>query len=163
MTVKKPEIIKRLEGNPGQRKIVPDLVVQGNPTPPDYLSKEQLDRWRDIVAALPDKLLKTADNAILERMAVAWATFREAARAINKMGLLVKDADGRPMRNPLLVVKNAAAAEMQDCGNGLGLSPLARTRISNPDDFEDDPLELLLGPNGKAWGSEKIVPIRKPK
>jgi P27 family predicted phage terminase small subunit len=104
-------------------------------------------------------LLSRADEQALERMAVAWAAFRAASILINKAGLLTRGANGEPVRNPLLLVQATAAGEMHACGMVLGLSPLARTRLTAPDEQEADPLSVLLGPHGKAWGDERI-PIK---
>ena len=89
-------------------------------------------------------------------MSVAWASFRQACVLINQSGLLTRGQHGEPVYNPLLRVRAAAAAEMQVCGQVLGLSPLARTRLTAPEAEDTDPLTVLLGPHGKAWGSEHI-------
>ena len=105
---------------------------------------------------MPVDLLKRADTQVLERMAVAWAQFREATILISKGGLLTRrPTDGASIRNPLLAVSNMAAAEMHACGAALGLSPVARTRITTPERVDEDPLRVLMGPNGKAW-SERV-------
>lgn len=157
MSTKKPAAIRILEGNPGKRAIpkheVPNI---GQPEPPAHLTAEQLDRWQDIVGSLPVELLSRADVQALERMSVAWAAFRQASVLINQSGLLTRGQRGEPVYNPLLRVRAAAAEEMQQCGMQLGLSPLARTRLTAPDQEDTDPLTVLLGPHGKAWGDERI-------
>ena len=90
-------------------------------------------------------------------MAVAWATFRlQTTILINQSGLLTRGQRGEPVYNPLLRVRTAATEEMHACGQVLGLSPLARSRLTAPDQEDTDPLSVLLGPHGKAWGSEHI-------
>jgi P27 family predicted phage terminase small subunit len=120
----------------------------GRPEPPGYLTAEQLDRWHDIVGALPAELLTRADEQCLERMAVAWSTYRQACTLINQSGLLTRGQNGEPTYNPLHRVRSAAAAEMESCGMLLGLSPLARTRLTAPEQDDTDPLSVLLGPHG---------------
>ena len=155
---KKPAVIRELEGNRSRTPIPREISPPGRPEPPIGLTEAQLERWHDIVGSLPVELLSRADNQVLERMAIAWTAFREVNAAINKSGLLVKGIHGEPVRNPLLSVRRQATQEMQDCGNLLGLSPLARTRLTAPDQEDTDPLALLLGPHGKAWGDERIPP-----
>jgi P27 family predicted phage terminase small subunit len=147
MTAKKPAAIRRLEGNPGKRPI-PDneLAGIGYPEPPAHLTAEQLARWHAVVGSLPTGLLSMADVQVLERMAVAWATFRQACGLINQSGPLIRGQHGELVYNPLLRVRSAAAEEMQQCGLALGLSPLARTRLVAPEQQDADPLTLLLGP-----------------
>jgi P27 family predicted phage terminase small subunit len=153
---KKPTVIRKLEGNPGKRRMTEDLAAIGYPEPPAHLTAEQLDRWQDIVAALPVELLSRADNQVLARMAVAWATFIQTCTLINQAGLLTRGQNNEPVRNPLIAVRKLAVAEMEVCGNALGLSPLARTRLTAPNKEDSDPLSVLLGPHGKAWGDERI-------
>ena len=69
---------------------------------------------------------------------------------------MTRGQNGEVVKNPLLIVRRQATQEMQDCGNALGLSPLARTRLTAPEQEDTDPLTVLLGPHGKAWGDERI-------
>ena len=157
MNPKKPAIIRKLEGNPGKRPIPKDeLTGVGDPVPPEHLSEAQLALWHHIVRSLPIGLLSQADEQCLERMAVAWATYRETSKLINQAGLITRGQSGEPVRNPLLLIRQHAAGEMSDCAMVLGLSPLARTRLTAPETASDEPLSILLGPQGKAWGSEHI-------
>jgi P27 family predicted phage terminase small subunit len=157
MSTKKPAAIRKLEGNPGKRAIPREIEPIGIPEAPAHLTPEQRDRWQDIVSSLPIELLTRADNQVLARMAVAWATFIQTTVAINQAGLLTRGQHGEAVRNPLHAVRKLAVAEMEVCGNALGLSPLARTRLTAQENAEDnDPLSVLLGPHGKAWGDEHI-------
>jgi P27 family predicted phage terminase small subunit len=158
---KKPALIRALEGNRGKRPMpTNELVGVGAPQPPAHLTEDQRARWQDVVASLPEGLLSRADEQVLERMAVAWAAFRQACMTITQAGLITRGANGEPVRNPLLIVRASAATEMNACGMLLGLSPLARVRLSSPERVDDDPLELLLGPQKKPWGHESIPVTR---
>jgi len=55
------------------------------------------------------------------------------------------------VRNARLIAQRQAAAEMDKCGNALGLSPAARSRIVSPEAFDDDPLAMLLA---SGWGRD---------
>ena len=149
--------IKRLEGN--RRKIGRDHLPEepqgiGRPRLPTHLSQDERRLWADVVGSLPVSLLTQADEAILERFAVAWATFREAHRLIKSTGLMIQSVVG-PVRNPLLVVRNNAAREMHLAGSEIGLSPVARSRMISAGHEDDDPLALLLGDDGEdgAWAT----------
>jgi P27 family predicted phage terminase small subunit len=139
-----------MEGNRSNSPIPKEIVAIGTPQPPAHLTAEQLERWHDIVGSLPSELLTSADVQCIERMAVAWATFRQTCTLINKAGLLTRGQNGEPVYNPLLRVRSASTEEMQQCGMLLGLSPLARTRLTGQEKEDADPLSVLLGPRGDA-------------
>ena len=139
---KKPASIRKLEGNRGHRPIPQEIATVGRPEPPTWLTQKQRDRWDEIVASLLH--LTAADQQVCERMAVAWATFRQTCQLINQSSLLTRGRDDEPVRNPLLSVRRQAAQEMETCGMALGLSPLARMRLTAPDQDEDDLLSRLL-------------------
>ena len=104
---------------------------------------------------MPEGILTRADNQVLERMAIAWALHREAARLIREGAVLVKGHDSRPTKNPALTIMRQASQEMELCGTALGLTPYARTRLKAPPEPEDDdPLALLLRENGRTWRNE---------
>jgi P27 family predicted phage terminase small subunit len=152
---RKPAAIRELEGNRSRTAIPKEIAPAGQPTPPIGLTAEQLDRWQDIVSSLPVEVLSRADHQVIERMAVAWATFRQTTALINQAGLLTRGQNNEPVRNPLLAVRKLATTEMEACGQALGLSPLARTRLVAPEQENVDPLTVLLGPHGKAWSDER--------
>jgi P27 family predicted phage terminase small subunit len=147
---RKPAIVRRLEGNRSGTPIPKEIVAIGTPQPPEHLTAEQLDRWHDIVGSLPAELLTRADMQVLERMSVAWATFRETCGLINRSGFTVRGQNGEQVLNPVLRVRSAATEEMQQCGMLLGLSPLARTRLTAQEKEDADPLTVLLGPQRDA-------------
>ena len=60
---------------------------------------------------MPAGHLTAVDVSTIERMAVAWATFRETTLALAHM-TLVRGRDGNVVRNPLLMVRKQAAEEM---------------------------------------------------
>ena len=96
---RKPAVIRKREGNPGKRPIPNEIAGRGKPRCPDHLSDDQKRCWQAVVRALPEGILTSADNQVLERMAVAWALHREAARLIREGAVLVKGHDSRPAKN----------------------------------------------------------------
>lgn len=149
---RKPATIRTLEGNRSRTPIPREVEPIGRPACPADLSADEQARWHAVVRSLPDGLLTAADDQVLERMAVAWSSYREASASIKQTGTLVRGALGNAVRNPLLMVRKQAAEEMETCGQALGLSPAARTRLAAmPGPESEDPLAVLLGPEGKAW------------
>jgi P27 family predicted phage terminase small subunit len=159
---KKPTQIKILEGNRGKfakASLKPDPRGIGQPRMAAHLTKKERELWQDVVASLPVGLLSRADEQALERMAVAWAEYRDAKETIRKTGKLVHSPQG-PVRNPLFVIRNQAERAMHQAGEVLGLSPVARARLSAPDTANDDPMALLLGPDGDPNGAWSTLPPR---
>ena len=126
---RKPAVIRQLEGNPGKRPIPNEIAGCGKPRCPDDLSDDQKRCWQAVVRSVPEGILTRADNQVLERMAIAWALHREAARLIREGAVLVKGHDSRPTKNPALTIMRQASQEMELCGTALGLTPYARTRL----------------------------------
>jgi P27 family predicted phage terminase small subunit len=151
---RKPAVIRQLEGNRGKRPIPNEIAGRGKPRCPDDLSDDQKRCWQAVVRSVPEGILTSADNQVLERMAIAWALHREAARLIREGAVLVKGHDSRPTKNPALTIMRQASQEMELCGTALGLTPYARTRLQAPEAEDDDPLALLLGEPGRSWMTE---------
>jgi len=157
MPAPKPAALKLREGNRGHRRIrTNELKGRGKPRCPGHLTDLEKACWRSVVASLPPDTLTAADEQILERMATAWAQFRAACEGLRKSSTIVRGDRGQAVRSPLLIVKNQAAQEMNSCGIQLGLSPLSRTRLSEVDPIDDDPLAILLGTDGK-WSDDTLA------
>jgi P27 family predicted phage terminase small subunit len=137
---RKPASIRIMEGNRGHRPIPPEIICHGRPEPPAYLTPEQLARWNEVVASLPDGLLTAADISVLERMSVAWATFRQITAELTPDNLVDEETG---VRNPLLAVLRQATQEMDRCSMCLGLSPAARTKLLAPPEPADYLTELM--------------------
>jgi P27 family predicted phage terminase small subunit len=138
-----------MEGNRGKRKL--DLDREPQPLgeigePPDHLTEDQAEMWREVVRSMPIALLTSADRGSLERYAVAYAAFRGATKLINQSGLIIKGRHGNPVKNPAMVALWQASHDMARAGNELGLSPQARARITMPEGADADPfLQIING------------------
>jgi P27 family predicted phage terminase small subunit len=114
------------------------------PACPAWLSKEAKAEWRRQVKALVAMgVVAKCDRALLAVYCEAWGEFVQAAEAIGKSGLLIKDPDGDKLRrNPLLTVRDHAAERLLKLAAQFGFSPAARTRVQavaggrKPDAFE---------------------------
>ena len=148
---RKPAKIREIEGNRSRTPIPKEVNGRGLPQPPKTLNKAELELWHHVCESLPLGLLTSADEAALERMAVSWARWRACQANIRKNGLMMMrtvTVGRNKVRvervNPMVELQQKAAREMHSCGEILGLSPVARTRLSADPTGEADPLELLL-------------------
>lgn len=142
---RKPAAIREMEGNRGHRPIPNEVKAFGKPKLPENFTEAEREVWNDLVRTIPKRILTEADQQVMERMSIAWASYRQLSALIRQSGPLAKGATGSPILNPLWRARALAAHEMHKCGEQLGLSPIARTRLTEPSKDEDDPLEQLLG------------------
>ena len=160
----KPSVIKIAEGNRSKvatDKLGHDLQAKGFPRLPEHLSSAEKRIWLDVIGALPVSLLSRADENVLERFAVNYARWRDIQKTIVKSGLLIGSPQG-PIRNPLLVVQDKSERAMHAAGEVLGLSPVSRARLANPQNTgEEDPMSLLLGEDGDPSGAWATPPKGK--
>ncbi len=141
----KPDILKKLAGNPGKRKLKNLGKVRSEiPDRPAHLNAEAVAEWDRIAPLLAQMgLLSNLDRANLAAYCLAWSRWVEAEKELEKGGTVVKSPNGYPIQNPYLAVANQAAKQMQSLGSEFGLSPSARSRLDvqsqsqERDDFSD--------------------------
>ena len=141
---RKPAAVREVEGNRSKRPIPDEPKGVGRPMAPEGLRPEEREVFYKTVRAMPDGIYSAADEAALEAFARYLVEYRSCCRQIAETGLLVRGADG-PEIHPLIPIRDTAARMINKLGESLGLSPVARTRLTAPDAFKDDPLALLLG------------------
>src|SRR5262249_2457136 len=139
-----PSYLKLLKGNPGRRPIKanPEPEVSPKiPSPPEFLSPIAKDEWWRIAGELHRlQLLTPFDVAMFSVYCQSYADWIEAGRQLaiagvadpETQGLLIKGSHKQLMPNPLLRVAAGAADRMMNVATQLGLTPLARSRISIP-------------------------------
>lgn len=156
---RKPGTIRRLEGNRRKTEIPNEAIGVGVPVCNPDLGQDEQKFWWAVVDSLPAGLLTRADEQGLERMAIAWARMWSCTLKIREIGMMVRGPNGTPVRNPLLIVERQAREEMHRAGEVLGLSPVARARITAPDKVGEDPTEQLLGGiEDGAWSN--VIPLQ---
>ena len=166
----KPALIRQLEGNRSKSKIPDTVHGLGDPVCNPDLTPDEQRFWFAIVDSLPGGLLTRADEQALERAAIAWARMWECRKKINERGLTINGQNG-PVRNPLVMIERDSREELHRAGEVLGLSPVARSRITAPDSTgSQDPTELLMaGVEAGAWSgisdtqSSSVVPFPRRK
>ena len=160
----KPAQVREIEGNRSKRDIPAVPEPTGMPKPAPALTAEEKGMFRDLVTSMPDGVYSQADSPTLERFVRAWARYRKCQREIDRNGLLITKTPSSKVliRNPYLNLQREASDEMHRCSTELGLSPVARMRISAPKNVDTDPLELLL--DGRQDGAYYTpAPVRRKK
>jgi P27 family predicted phage terminase small subunit len=102
----------------------------------DALALEEWGRTAPLLVGMG--LLRNLDRAVFAAYCVSSARFVRAEQVLGEMakrdklsgGLLTRSAAGHVMKNPALHISRAAAATMMLCAQQLGMTPLARSRIS---------------------------------
>jgi P27 family predicted phage terminase small subunit len=137
-----PFQVRLLRGNPGKRPMRPEprpAIEPKCPDPPAFLSPYAQDEWWRVAPELHVLgLLTSVDVACLAAYCAAYATWREAAEALEKSaardeqwhGLLIKGVDGNVRRNPLVKIAADAAEDMLRFAGEFALTPVARSRLA---------------------------------
>ena len=130
----KPTALKKLQGNPGKRKLnddEPKFTELMGAEPPEWLNDLATTMWQTIMPELiANKILTVADLHNVESFCMAYARWREAEAAVNEHGILVMSAMGSLSKNPALTAINEAKKQMVQFGSLLGLDPSSRARLT---------------------------------
>ena len=127
----KPTALKRLEGNPGGRKLN-DLepIPEGDLCEvPDWFNEDQAKVWRYAIANMPAGVLKRIDYSILTIWVTAECMHREALLKVGASSMVVKTKDNNAIQNPYLSIANRQAQIMLKAASELGFSPSARPKL----------------------------------
>jgi len=157
----KPAELKRIEGNPGKRRLPRVLIEEGVGSPrgamrkggvpnaplcPAWLNPSAKSEWHRVAPVLKRLgILHTTDRAALAGYCQAWARWRQAEKGLD-VGLIIRTEHGAA-QNP-----NAAVAVryLEICRKfcvEFGMTPSSRGRMLIGDkekDATEDPLEAIL-------------------
>ena len=145
----KPTKLKKLEGNPGKRKLNMHEPDAGNEEPncPTWLLPEVKREWR----RLSNKLnlmgvLTEADRATFAAYCQAYARWWEANKHIEKEGSVFYTPKGYQQQSPWVGIANTNHKLMMQAAAEFGLTPSARSRLVAGTDIHDekDDMENLL-------------------
>lgn len=128
----KPTILKIREGNPGCRPLNDrePIPPAGAPEPPEWLDELAMKEWDRITPVLADmELLTPADHAALEAYCTVYSRWARCEQQVQQTGTIIKALNGRPMKNPYLLVANEAFEMMRKLIIEFGLTPSSRSRI----------------------------------
>jgi P27 family predicted phage terminase small subunit len=163
----KPATVKALEGNRSKvsRAKLEALVERepkgrGKPKPPPHLSAEEQEEFRHVLDTAPAAILTGADQTLLENYCVAVCVAREAHGELQATGKLVQGNRGQVV-NPFWRLWRQSVELSRMMGSELGLSPASRARIQVEPEKSDDPMALLLGPDGDPNGAWLTLKTRQ--
>jgi P27 family predicted phage terminase small subunit len=142
----KPTELKRLEGNPGKRRLnknepQPDPTV---PKCPWWFNYEARKEWERITPELHRLgLLTLIDHAALEGYCIAYAMLVQAAKDILGDGIIYNYHDTKSLK--MKRVKKPEVAVVRDSLNQIrlfcaefGLTPSSRGRMTLPSEGKDE-------------------------
>jgi P27 family predicted phage terminase small subunit len=144
----KPTALKVLEGNRGKRPLntrepKPAPVV---PSCPSWLMLEAKREWRRISKELERLgLLTKVDRAVLAGYCQEWARWKQAEEVIDAQGLTFTTPNGYVQVRPEVAAAHKSLQLMNMFGSQLGLSPVARTRLSTEPEAAGDVFDELMG------------------
>ena len=147
----KPTAVKKLEGNPGKRKLNKKELVpaKGMPECPDWLHPEAKAEWERLCEKLSDMgVLTEIDMAAFAAYCQSFARWKEAQEHINSEGATYETENGMQRPNPYVAICNTEQRLMMSAASEFGLTPSARSRImaaSGANKSEVDEMEALLG------------------
>ena len=147
----KPTRQKKLEGNPGKRKLnslepEPDSEI---PSMPPHLDAVARTEWKRITPHLLSLgLISEVDRGPIAAYCQAWSRWVDAEANIQRFGLVIKTPKGCPVQSPYVGIANHALDQMRKFAIEFGMTPAARSRVivdrkGDPDAALHD---LLSGP-----------------
>ncbi len=150
----KPTALKKLQGNPGKRKLnESEPQFTGIPTPPDFLGPEALAEWNRLGPELAHLgLLKNADRAAFAAYCEAYGDFQKYTREIKDTGETFTTDKGYVGIHPFVALRNKALEKLRQYAAEFGLTPAARSKVTVPEtdeNPEEKKAELFLFKGGK--------------
>ena len=128
----KPTALKRLEGNPGHRKLnerEPQPKKKAPPCP-KWLDPEAKKEWRRLAHKLEQLgVLTEADMGVFAAYCQAYARWKAAEEIISGHGFVSKTPSGYLQAIPHVSIAKDYARIMHRCAEQLGLTPSSRSRL----------------------------------
>ncbi|MFD2681206.1 phage terminase small subunit P27 family [Bacillus seohaeanensis] len=115
-----------------------------NIKPPTWLSKLAKTQFRKVVKEFEgNDLLKNVDIHSIALFCDAYADYIKCSELIKEQGLMMehtnKAGETNSVPHPLLTKKKQLFEQMQKFMSEFGLSPVARARLTIPNDKDDTP------------------------
>ena len=141
-----PTALKLVRGNPGKRPLNTEepQPVEGDPTPPSWLSAEAKREWNRWVKSLaPTRMLTHADRDSLTALCEAWSLLKEAQADVVEHGATVFEVEktcedgtvvyARAKANPAVRTMLQSMATIRALAVEFGGTPSARSRLRAPE------------------------------
>lgn len=145
----KPTAIKKLEGNPGKRKMnsKEPKPVNGIAKCPDWLLPEAKLEWERLYENLNQLgILTNIDETAFAAYCQSYARWKEAQEHISSEGSTFETEKGYQQQTPWVGIANTNQRLMMQAAAEFGLTPSARSRIVVGGSGSDaDDMEKLLG------------------
>ena len=147
----KPTALKKLEGNPGKRKLNTKEPVPGKGMPdcPKWLLPEAKKEWERLCVKLSEMgVLTEIDMAAFAAYCQSFARWKEAQEHIDSEGSTFETDKGYQQQTPWVGIANTNQKLMMQATSEFGLTPSARLRImaaSGVGKDDEDEMEALLG------------------
>ena len=149
----KPTAVKKLEGNPGKRKLntKEPVPAKGMPACPQWLLPEAKKEWERLADLMNQMgVLTEVDMAAFAGYCQAYARWKEAEEVITQHGSIVKTPSGYWQQVPQVSIAQTYLKIMNRFAEQFGLTPASRSRIIAGNDSKggaEDEMEALLGGN----------------
>ena len=146
----KPTAVKKLEGNPGKRKLnkKEPAPAKGMPECPEWLLPEAKVEWERLCVKLSDMgVLTEIDTAAFAAYCQSFARWKEAQEHIDEEGSIFATDKGYQQQTPWVGIANTNQKLMLSAAAEFGLTPSARSRImaaSGAIKDDEDEMEALL-------------------
>ena len=138
-----PRVLKLLRGNPGHRRLRPEVepaIAPVVPNAPDFLTDEALAEWNRLGARVAcawpvANRRRQHIRGLLHGLRARWRSAELVLRDMAKRnaithGLLIRTVEGTPRRNPVVKIAADAAIDMIKFAGEFGLTPVARSRLA---------------------------------
>lgn len=145
----KPNELKKLEGNPGKRKInnTPKYELsEKTRTPPSYLGTYGKKEWKRILPLIEkNNLMTDADYITLAGYCQSVDTWILAEQKKRSEGLISITDKGNEIQHPAVGIANTALQNILKFGREFGLSPSSRSALSVENvEKDENPLLSLM-------------------
>jgi P27 family predicted phage terminase small subunit len=139
-----PTRIREITGNPGKRalpkrELRPKILLKR----PAHITGAIGEEWDRACGAMPRGFFTEADVPTLTIYCEALVMRRNALAIIAKPaaeggGMVIKGSAGQGAPHPMIAVARGQAEIILKAADRLGMSPAARTRLSEPSDDGDE-------------------------
>jgi P27 family predicted phage terminase small subunit len=149
---KRPAAVERLLGNPGKRKIRPDLPARaGVPEMPARLLVEPLavGKWNEFVPLLLELgTLTVADGEALATLCEVYAATQACLLELRATGPVMRTDLGGVKPNPAGPLYRSLVALQASLMGEFGLTPTSRTRLGAKEEKPTDEVEEFFKLHG---------------
>lgn len=143
-----PESVKRMAGNPGKRKLRPDLPSPpGAPAMPKRLMVEPVAvaKWRELVPILSDLgTLTLSDGEALATLCEVHAAAQACLLELRASGPVMRTDLGGVKPNPAGPLYRGLVALQASLMAEFGLTPSSRVRLGGQTEAPQDELEAFF-------------------